>query len=210
VLPLSITALDLPEQRHTNSAVLACLLKDENTVLVLGNIQDQLSALTVDMLLTAVTTSAQPMRVILDVGAQIIELSNLQVAQKWLGLVPTQDADAVIFFNDQDELSVLTRNRMVDSFLTSPFATQTGRYLVFLDQAHTQGTDLKLPDSYRAAVTLGPGVTKDTLVQGMDPPFSLLATSASFIPFFLFFLFFSRLCMFNCVTKILSPQPTYG
>jgi hypothetical protein len=174
VLPLSVTALDLPEQRHTNSAVLACLLRDENTVLELSGDQDHLSALTVNVLLTAVTSSSQPMRVILDVGAQIIELSNLQVAQRWLDLVPSQEADAAIFFNDQDELSVLTRNGIVDSFLTSPFATQTDRCLVFLDQAHTRGTDLKLPDSYRAAVTLGPGVTKDALVQGTEFSFSHL------------------------------------
>ncbi|KAK4130358.1 hypothetical protein BT67DRAFT_490504 [Trichocladium antarcticum] len=165
VLPLSVEALDLPEQRHTNSAVLACLLGEENNVLELGGGQDHVSALTVDMLLNAVTSSTPEMRVILDVGAQIIELSNLEVATRWLGMVPAQEADAVIFFNDHDELSVLTRNGMVDSFLTSPFATQTDRCLVFLDQAHTRGTDLKLPDAYRAAVTLGPGVTKDTLVQ---------------------------------------------
>ncbi|AEO68380.1 uncharacterized protein THITE_2145549 [Thermothielavioides terrestris NRRL 8126] len=105
VLPLSVKALDLPEQRHTNSAVLACLLRPENTVLELGGNQPHLSALTVDMLLTAVTTSPQPMRVILDVGAQIIELSNLQVAERWLGMVPVHEADAVIYFNAQDELS---------------------------------------------------------------------------------------------------------
>lgn len=167
VLPLSVTALDLPEQRHTNSAVLACLLRDENTVLELGGDQADLSALTVDMLLRAVTTASQPMRVILDVGAQIIELTNLQVAQQWLDMVANDDADAVIFFNDDDEFSVLTRNGMVDSFFTSPYATQTDRCLVFLDQSHTRRTDLKLPDDYRAAVTLGPGVTKDTLVHGM-------------------------------------------
>ncbi|GAB1318054.1 ubiquitinyl hydrolase 1 [Madurella fahalii] len=164
-LPLSIETLDLPEQRHTNSAVLACLLRNENTVLELGgDCSPHPSALTVDMLLSA-TTSSPPMRVILDVGAQIIELSNLQVAKRWLDLVPHDEADAVIFFNDHDELSVLTRNGMVDSFLTSPFAAQTDHCLAFLDQAHTRGTDLRLPDDYRAAVTLGPGVTKDTLVQ---------------------------------------------
>ncbi|KAK4235167.1 hypothetical protein C8A03DRAFT_46641 [Achaetomium macrosporum] len=166
VLPISVTALDLPEQRHTNSAVLGYLLRDENTVLELGGNQVYDSqTLTADTVLEAVTTSRQPMRVILDVGAQIIEVGNLQVAKRWLDLVPASEADAVIFFNDQDELSVLMRNGVVDSFLTSPFATQTDRCLVFLDQAHTRGADLKLPDSYRAAVTLGPGVTKDTLVQ---------------------------------------------
>jgi hypothetical protein len=67
VLLLSVTALDLPEQHHTNSAVLACLIREENTALELklGGNQDRLSALTVDKLLTAVTTSSQRMRVIL-------------------------------------------------------------------------------------------------------------------------------------------------
>ncbi|KAK4204643.1 hypothetical protein QBC40DRAFT_345375 [Triangularia verruculosa] len=163
VLPLSITALDLPEQRYTNSHVLACLLQSENTVEELGNDQKELCALTVDMLLSAVTESNRPTRVILDVGAQIIQLGNIQFSKHWLSLV--SDADAVIFFNDNDELSVLTRDGTVESFYTSPFRTQTERCLVFLDQSHTRGTDLRLPDTYRAAVTLGPGVTKDTLVQ---------------------------------------------
>ncbi|KAK4153473.1 hypothetical protein C8A00DRAFT_33763 [Chaetomidium leptoderma] len=164
VLPLSVTALDL--QPQTNAAVLSTLLREENTVLELGDRGDsQLGALTEDMLLGGLVKSEPAMRVILDVGAQIIESSNLQMARRLLDSVPTSGADAVIFFNDQDELSVLLRNGMVDSFLTSPFATHTDRCLVFLDQAHTRGTDLKLPDDYRAAVTLGPGVTKDTLVQ---------------------------------------------
>ena len=38
--------------------------------------------------------------------------------------------------------------------------------VVYLDDAHTRGTDLELPQGMRAAVTLGPKVTKDRLVQG--------------------------------------------
>jgi hypothetical protein len=38
--------------------------------------------------------------------------------------------------------------------------------LVYLDEAHTRGTDLKMPENYRAIVTLGPDLTKDRLVQG--------------------------------------------
>ncbi|PSN58809.1 hypothetical protein BS50DRAFT_682614 [Corynespora cassiicola Philippines] len=37
--------------------------------------------------------------------------------------------------------------------------------LVYLDESHTRGTDLKLPRDYRAAVTLGANLTKDRLVQ---------------------------------------------
>ncbi|KAK0738067.1 hypothetical protein B0T18DRAFT_394422 [Schizothecium vesticola] len=163
VLPLTITALDLPDQRHTNAAVLDCLLREENKVLELGGQQSKLSALTIEMLLEAVTRNK--MRVILDVGAQIIECSNAELAKRWLDSAPEIDTDAVIFFNDDDELSVLTRSGSADAFLTSPFASHTDRCLVFLDQAHTRGTDLRLPDLYRAAVTLGPAITKDTLVQ---------------------------------------------
>ncbi|KAK3987282.1 hypothetical protein QBC44DRAFT_127707 [Cladorrhinum sp. PSN332] len=164
VLPLSVAALDL--QPHTNAAVLSTILGDENTVLEIGGgRRSSLSALTEEMLLGALAQSEPPMRVILDVGAQIIESANLRMAEKLLGSVPVGSAEAVIFFNDEDELSVLLRNGDISPFLTSPFATHTDRCLVFLDQAHTRGTDLKLPSDYRAAVTLGPGVTKDTLVQ---------------------------------------------
>ncbi|KAK3367194.1 hypothetical protein B0T24DRAFT_581750 [Lasiosphaeria ovina] len=166
VLPLSVTALDL--QPQTNANVLSTLLRDENTVLEPGGDMTgaaQLSPLTENMLLSAVTNSDPPIRVILDVGAQIVECSNFVMAERLLWSVPDSDADAVIFFNWRGEMSVLTRNSNVAPFLTSPFASNTDRCLVFLDQAHTRGTDLKLPANYRAAVTLGPGVTKDTLVQ---------------------------------------------
>ncbi|KAE8440619.1 hypothetical protein EG329_007021 [Mollisiaceae sp. DMI_Dod_QoI] len=39
------------------------------------------------------------------------------------------------------------------------------RCLVYLDESHTRGTDLKLPSHYRAIVTLGPDLTKDRLAQ---------------------------------------------
>lgn len=163
VLPLSIKALNL--QPHTNATVLSTALGEENKVLELGGGgRSQISALTEGMI-CALVKPEQAMQVILDVGAQIIESSNRQMAEKLLESDSPGCFDAVIFFNHQDELSVLTRDGTVDSFLTSPFATHTDRCLVFLDQAHTRGTDLKLPDHYRAAVTLGPGVTKDTLVQ---------------------------------------------
>jgi len=37
--------------------------------------------------------------------------------------------------------------------------------LSLLDEAHTRGTDLKMPANYRAIVTLGPDLTKDRLAQ---------------------------------------------
>lgn len=107
-------------------------------------------------------------RVILDVGAQIIDLTNQQVARQWLQLSngDGERTQAVIFFDDHDVLSVLDRSNCIEPFQISPFAKQTDKCLVFLDESHTRGTDLKLPKDYRAAVTLGQNVTKDRLVQG--------------------------------------------
>ena len=76
------------------------------------------------------------------------------------------DAEAVIYFDDQDVLSILDRNKQSEPFQTSHFSKQTERCLVFLDETHTRGTDLRLPQEYRAAVTLGANLTKDRLLQG--------------------------------------------
>jgi len=69
----------------------------------------------------------------------------------------------------------------MESLMISPFAKQMDQCLVFLDEAHTRGTDLKLPTSYRAAVTLGPDLTKDRLVYDLIPVncFSLLTNPNS-------------------------------
>ena len=75
----------------------------------------------------------------------------------------------MVFFDENDELNALNRAGYCESLQTSPFASQLDTCLVFLDQAHTRGMDLKLPSNYRAAVTLGPNLTKDSLVQGETP-----------------------------------------
>jgi hypothetical protein len=106
-------------------------------------------------------------RVILDVGAQIIDLGNQEFASTWLQKYhDVEKTQAVVFFNDADELMVLDRSGRIEALRTSPLAKQMGRCLIFLDEGHTRGTDLKLPDYYRAAVTLGANLTKDRLVQG--------------------------------------------
>ncbi|KAH1338971.1 hypothetical protein KXX67_009426 [Aspergillus fumigatus] len=164
-LPLSVEQLDLPEQNHTNALVLDYLLRPENSV-ALSPARPQASTLDAKGLLDMVMGLEPPVQVILDVGAQILELSSLEVAEYWLNLIPDNtQTQAVIFVNENDEICVLDRNRRVELLQVSPFAKQLGACLVFLDEAHTRGIDLKLPATYRAAVTLGAGITKDKLVQ---------------------------------------------
>ena len=107
-------------------------------------------------------------RVLLDVGAQILDLSNRQVAKAWLDCTPATEIAGAIYFSKDDKLMVLARNGMTQPLSSSPLVEQLHRCVTYLDDAHTRGTDLKFPLGFRAAVTLGHKVTKDRLVQGMS------------------------------------------
>ncbi|KAF3000220.1 hypothetical protein E8E13_007207 [Curvularia kusanoi] len=161
VLPLSMNHLDLPSQSHTNALVLGYLLQQETSVEKLPIRSEGTDA---EHLLGVINTLEPEVRVILDVGAQILEMDNTQLAQCWLNMRQDERTEAVVFFSN-NELSVLDLSGRIESFQTSPFANQLDRCLVYLDEAHTRGTDLQLPRNYRAAVTLGAGLTKDRLVQ---------------------------------------------
>ncbi|KAL7916768.1 hypothetical protein GGI35DRAFT_433976 [Trichoderma velutinum] len=165
LMPLDMKHLDLPEQRHTNALVLHNILRPENSVAHIRKMDNARNS-DAEALLDLVISMEPPVQVILDVGAQILELTNVQLATSWLKMIPeSQGKKAVVYFDDHDELCVVDRRGRVESLQTSPYGQQLDLCLVYLDEAHTRGTDLKLPASYRAAVTLGPGLTKDRLVQ---------------------------------------------
>ena len=96
----------------------------------------------------------------------MLEMTNRQLVEHWLTLTPVGVA-AAVFFDDSDSLTVITRTGLVEPLHSSPFIQRLHQCIVYLDDAHTRGTDLKLPPDFRAMVTLGPKVTKDKLVQGM-------------------------------------------
>ncbi|GKU07943.1 unnamed protein product [Fusarium langsethiae] len=165
VLPLDMKQLDIPEQKHTNALVLEYLLQPENAI---APVRPEVKGMALDSksLLDMVISMDPTTRVILDVGAQVIDFTNLEFSKEWLKCYEGDEhTQAVIFFNDSDEIMVLDRSGKVEELQTSPFADQLDQCLVFLDEAHTRGTDLRLPTNYRAAVTLGANLTKDRLVQ---------------------------------------------
>lgn len=177
VLPLDVSYLDLADQKHTNAHVLECLLRPENGVIILPartvheEGSDDVCRRESDaesLLRVILDQNDLNLRVILDVGAQILELDNMEVAQTWLRMAHEHDSSvqAAIYFDFREELMVLDLKGSVSPFQTSPYLDHPERCLVFLDEAHTRGTNLKLPYHYRAAVTLGPHLTKDKLVQG--------------------------------------------
>ncbi|KAF1915062.1 hypothetical protein BDU57DRAFT_539445 [Ampelomyces quisqualis] len=163
LLPLTVKHLDLPSQSHTNALVLQYLLQEETSVQLLPP-RTTASGSDAEHLLELVVNMQPEVRVMLDCGASILEQNNHQVAEAWLKM-RDREIQAVVFFDDEN-LSVLDRVGRVEPLQTSPFAKHLDVCLVYLDEAHTRGTDLKLPRHYRAAVTLGQGLVKDKLTQG--------------------------------------------
>ncbi|EJT74694.1 hypothetical protein GGTG_08532 [Gaeumannomyces tritici R3-111a-1] len=170
LLPLSVKHLDLSAQCHTNSLVLEYLLRDENDVTIVPARAESPAVSDAELLLKLVVEMPHEVQVILDVGAQILELENHEVARQWLKMEsernPHRGKKACVFVDVKDNvLQVVDLEGHTEPLQTSPFGRQLDACLVFLDQAHTRGTDLKLPSHYRAALTLGANLTKDRLAQ---------------------------------------------
>jgi hypothetical protein len=163
LLPTSITQEDPDFVLGTNALVLQYLLRPENDhyECTEGGNGERESA---TVFLQRLVYRDPEIRVLLDVGAQMLELQNEELARHWLSLLP--DVSAAIFFDDSDHLTVVTQDGTIEPFISSPFNRQLEKCVVYLDDTHTRGTDLKFPKGMRAAVTLGPKVTKDRLVQG--------------------------------------------
>ena len=162
LLPLSIRQLDSNDQRHTNAQVLDYILQAENRSVV--HIESNTTGLG---LLDKVVTQYPHIMVLLDIGAQVLELLNVDVAREWLNRDNHPSVEAAIYCDpNNDEFYVLTRDGHVEPFESSLYRTQLNKALVYLDEARTRGTDFKFPVGTRAAVTLGPKLNKDKLVQG--------------------------------------------
>jgi hypothetical protein len=102
--------------------------------------------------------------VLIDVGAQVLEMRNREVVEEWLKC--DLDAKAAVFFNEDDEALVLDRDGHVERLLSSSFHHHPDGCLVYVNEVHTRGVNLKIPRKARATVTLGPRLAKDRLVQG--------------------------------------------
>ncbi|KAF9740945.1 hypothetical protein PMIN01_00484 [Paraphaeosphaeria minitans] len=172
LLPLSVQHLDLDAQKGTNAMVLQqCILQPNASEpqhaieLIKSRLATDGTVSDGEHLLSIVDSMTPPVQVILDVGAHILDLNNRQVAQKWISMSSNAITQAALFFNDDEELIVLDRTGREEALQVSPFLKRLEECLVYLDEAHTRGIDLRLPKHCRAAVTLGASLTKDRLVQ---------------------------------------------
>lgn len=159
MLPLTIRQEDLPGLSHTNAEVLTYLLQPRNRGYVLaadsnGQHLSELGLLE--------KFCSMEIRILIDTGAHILEMDNKSLVKAWLD--KDHEALAAVYF-DMDKAWVLHRNGKRVPLLASPFADNLEKCLVYLDEAHTRGTDLIMPVFVRGALTLGLGQTKDHTVQ---------------------------------------------
>jgi hypothetical protein len=168
LLPTSIQQHDLPEQLKTNALVMSYLLQPENQGYHIMPKQATKQCRSTEVFLDRLVRKHPDVRVLLDIGAQMLEMQNHDLVEYWL-VHANPDPDTIsagVYFNKHDELVVLTRDGSVQVYESSPYKYTMDKVLVYLDDAHTRGTDLKFPRNMTAAATLGPQTTKDRLVQG--------------------------------------------
>ena len=159
LLPLNMKYLGLKELRDTNaSLVYNLLLKENNSYTSLDKNCDSSKILKI--------ISRDKCRVLLDAGALMIEFDNYKVAQKWLEILKDDNQiEAAVFFNQQNDLVVLEKNGELNRLEVSTFKNQLDKCVIYLDDVHTRGTDLKIPAGITGAVTLGKDLSKDKLMQ---------------------------------------------
>ncbi|CAE6448122.1 unnamed protein product [Rhizoctonia solani] len=146
LLPTSITQADPVKQLSTNALVLTYLLQPENNCYV-PMCDREGGTISSKQFFELLVKQTPEIRVLLDVGAQMLELQNEELVRYWLCL--KQDIEAAVYFNDRDELVVLPQNGTPVLLSTSPFAQQLDKCIVYLDDGHTRGTDLELPRDTR-------------------------------------------------------------
>lgn len=164
LLPLNVLQDDLPGLAHTNAEVLTYLLQSRNRRYIPASRTDG-KRLTERAFLHQLHDNG--IRMLLDAGAQILEMDNKSLAQAWLEV--DHDADAAVFFGEDDRARVLYKDGRSQPLAGSPFLNNLGACVVYLDEAHTRGVDLKMPSGAVAALTLGIQQNKDHTVQGRHP-----------------------------------------
>ncbi|KAL8827547.1 MAG: hypothetical protein Q9191_003114 [Dirinaria sp. TL-2023a] len=160
LLPLTIKQADLPALSHTSAEVLTYLLQPRSRgyMVAADGRGRHFSEHQLLMMLCR-----REIRILIDAGAQILEMDNISLAKAWLKV--DHKASAAVFVNTDNRLTVIYRNGIVAPLVATPFADNLENCLVYLDEAHTRGTDLKMPLRATGALTLGLGQTKDHTVQ---------------------------------------------
>ena len=135
LLPTSIKQRDLPQLAHTSAKVLRDILQPEN--LRYHCVQNDTGGqVDTRRLIEQMIGVDAAIRVLIDVGAQVIDVENAALVHIWLGKVA--EVDAGIYFDAEDNIRVMTRDGRSEPLYTSSFQSRMDRCLVYLDEVHTR------------------------------------------------------------------------
>ncbi|KAL3476021.1 hypothetical protein BJX99DRAFT_258915 [Aspergillus californicus] len=160
LLPLTVQQRDLSELLHTNAQVLTYILQARNRRFI--NAVDKTGRRVSEIGFLRLL-KANRIRVLIDSGAFVLEMDNQTLVRAWLQ--EDEEAEGAVYFGADNKPWVQYPSGKTIPLLATPFADNMDNCLVYLDEVHTRGTDLKLPTGARGAVTLGMNQTKDHTVQ---------------------------------------------
>lgn len=127
LLPLNVLQNDLPGLSHTNAEVLTYLLQPRNRH-YFPACDPSGRRLSEKAFLQMLTDRG--IRMLLDAGAQILELDNIALAKAWL-LIDTK-AEAAVFFGEDERARVVYRDGKAQPLAASPYLDNLGACVVYL------------------------------------------------------------------------------
>lgn len=125
---MTIKQDDLPSLSHTNAEVLTYLLqqRSRNYVVMADSNEKRLTEMGFLHLLRRYN-----IRILIDAGAQILEQSNIELAQNWLKV---DGRATVALYFEGDRPYIVSKQGTRTPLLASPYADNLKEVLVYLDQ----------------------------------------------------------------------------
>ncbi|KAI1458353.1 hypothetical protein F4805DRAFT_456984 [Annulohypoxylon moriforme] len=162
LLPLTIRQEELPSLRQTNAEVLTYLLQQRNRGYQVTRDRYGKRLSEYDLL---AQLHEENIRILIDAGAYVLEMDNKTLAEKWLWI--DNEAKAAVYFGKDSKAWVHYKGDAKSDvpLIATPFVDDLSECVVYLDEAHTRGVDLKFPADAHGALTLAPKQTKDFTMQ---------------------------------------------
>ena len=135
MLPLSISQGNLPALAHTNAEVLTYLLQQRNRNYVVA--ADAYGIRFSESTLLR-TLRGMNIKILIDAGAQILELSNFDLVSLWLEIAT--EAPAAIYFDLESKPWVLYRGGRRVPLLASPYSILPT--VLFISTKHMLGVQI--------------------------------------------------------------------
>ncbi|CAH0766046.1 unnamed protein product [Bemisia tabaci] len=159
-MPFEIKSLCSSTQKGTNGKLLSVLTQERNK-----NYHSIEAKDTENLLgqLCEYASNHQQCHALIDSGALVTGLSNYNVAKFLLKNLPSH-LQGILYFSDKsNRLTVLQRDEKTVAFQDCYLDKK--HLFAYLDDIHTRGTDIKLPLNSHAILTIGIGMSKDSLMQ---------------------------------------------